>query len=78
MSHVTQYIITISSQVIQVLHQSQPQVQIEVPLTTTNIVIKLAANETDLVKDLVKHEPRHSMPPIDSAQRRRDCMCDTR
>jgi hypothetical protein len=42
-------------------------VQIEVPLTTTNIVIKLVANETDLVKDLVKHEPRHSMSPIDSA-----------
>ena len=35
------------------------------------------ANETDLVKDSLKHEDR-SMPPIDSAQRRRDCMCETR
>ena len=60
----------ISSQVIQVLHHLQPQLQIEVPLTTTSII-------TDLVKDSLKHEDR-SMPPIDSAQRRRDCMCETR
>jgi hypothetical protein len=52
----------ITSQVIQVLHHSQPQVQIEVPLTTTSII---TANETNLVKDL-KHEALHSMPPIDS------------
>jgi hypothetical protein len=54
--------LAITSQVIQVLHHSQPQVQIEVPLTTTSII---TANETDLVKDL-KHEALHSMPPIDS------------
>ena len=46
------------------------------PLTTTSIIIKMA-NETDLVKDSLKHEDR-SMPLIDSAQRRRDCMCETR
>ena len=60
----------ISSQVIQVLHHLQPQLQIEVPLTTTNII-------TNLVKDSLKHED-HSMPLIDSAQRRRYCMCETR
>ena len=58
------------SQVIQVLHHLQPQLQIEVSLTTTSII-------TDLVKDSLKHKDR-SMPPIDSAQRRRDCMCETR
>ena len=46
----------ISSQVIQVLHHLQPQLQIEVPLTTTSTI-------TDLVKD--------SLKPIDSAQRKR-------
>ena len=65
----------ISSQVIQVLHHLQPQLQIEVPLTTTSIITKMA-NETNLVKDSLKHEDR-SMPPIDSALRRRDCMCET-
>ena len=55
----------ISLQVIQVLHHLQPQLQIEIPLTTTSIITKMA-NETDLVKDSLKHEDR-SMPPIDSA-----------
>ena len=66
----------ISSQVIQVLHHLQPQLQIEVPLTTTSIIIKMV-NETNLVKDSLKHEDR-LMPSIDSAQRRKDCICETR
>ena len=52
----------ISSQVIQVLHHLQPQLQIEIPLTTTSIITKMA-NETNLVKDSLKHEDR-SMPRL--------------
>ena len=68
--HMSHNISQISLQAIQVLHHRQPQLQIEVSLTTTSII-------TDLEKDSLKHEDR-SMPPIDSAQRRRDCMCETR
>ena len=42
-----------------------------------NEPIRGRASVHDLVKDLLKHED-HSMPPINSAQRRRDCMCETR
>ena len=47
----------ISSQVIQMLHHLQPQLQIEVPLTTTSIITKMA-NETDLVKHLAPIYPK--------------------
>ena len=72
-SHILQYI-SIISQVIQVLHHSQLQVQIEVSLTTTSII---TANETDLLKDL-NHEALYSMSPIDSVQRKIDCICKTK
>jgi hypothetical protein len=57
---------------------SEPEMQIQVRLTT--IITKLAT-ET-VVKEKPDHLKTHELdylnPPIEAAQRRRDCMCETR
>jgi hypothetical protein len=70
--------ITSASQ--QVYHKSKckPEMQIQVRLTT--IITKLAT-ET-VVKEKLDHSEAHELdysnPPIEVAQRRRHCMCETR
>jgi hypothetical protein len=57
---------------------SEPEMQIQVRLTT--IITKMATEV--VVKEKLDHSETHELdysnPPIEAAQRRRDCMCETR